>query len=162
MKRLLALGALAVSMTGCLGVQVEVFSATNLATAKEACNSSKELELAFDYIGEFSKLEFSFTPNGQTTATTIDVLPDVSTPGFRRYGTQSNKYQMAINLQQITSSPTPTTQAVTVTPKPGVPQPSPLTIYPMDISLNVIKTGNTPIKLSVLNVNVAKCYDLAN
>ncbi len=165
MKRLLALGALAVSMTSCLGVQVEVFSAANLAliNSKEACNASKELEISFDYVGEVSKLEFAFTPNGQPTATLVDVTPDATnTPGFRLIGLQSNKVKMAINLQLIASTPTATTQAVTVTPKPGVPAPTPLTIYPMDIAVNVIKTGNTPIALGLPNVNVAKCYDLAN
>jgi hypothetical protein len=161
MKRLLALGALAVSLSSCLGVQVDVFSASNLTTAKEPCNSAKELEISFDYVAKsFDKLTFVFTPNGATTPTTVTVLPDVSTTGFRRYGTSSNQYQMAIDLKTVTSSPTVTTQAVEVTPAPTVPQPNPQTIYPMDISLTVSKSGYSSIKMSVLNVNVAKCYGL--
>jgi hypothetical protein len=154
MKRLLALGALALTMTGCL-VEGEVFTANNLSTPKEPCNASKELILSFDYVGEFDRLSFGFTPNGQTTPTIIDITPDVLTPGFRDFGTASNKYQMAINLSEVTSTPPVATQAVTVTPK--IPEPTPLTIYPMDVSVKIFK-GTSSIDLSLNSINVGKCF----
>jgi hypothetical protein len=154
MKRLLALGALALTLSGCI-VQGDVFTANNLATPKDPCNASGELILSFDYVGEFNKLSFGFTPNGQTTPTVINITPDVLTPGFRNFGTASNKYQMAIKLTEVTSSPEVATQAVTVTPK--IPEPTPLTIYPMDITLKIFK-GTSSIDLSLNSVNVGKCF----
>jgi hypothetical protein len=168
MKRLLALGALAVSLTSCLGVSGNAFS--DFATIGSDCvitGEDRELLLSFDYFGGFDRLSFSVLPNGKTTPSVVDVSPNaktstgtpIGTPGFRRFGTDSNKYEMAINLQKFTS--TPLAPAVQVTPQAvivTIPEPEPKTLYPMDITLSIFNLGSKVSELTLKNVNVAKCY----
>ena len=155
------LGGVALGLSSCVMTgNSEVFSASNLNTAKNPCIAPKgssvtELNLSFNYTGTLKGVNMTFTPY-QKPAQNVNVA-DITAlwpAGFRIATNTAGTAQLFLDLNQLSPTLAPTTSPQAIT------KPNPQTLFPMDIQLEAIgKTNDAKIKLNVLtNVDVSECY----